>query len=41
LHEAVAVVGSGIIGVFQAFELKNRFPSLPIIVYADRIPEFG
>lgn len=41
LNEAVAVVGSGIIGLFQAYELKKRFPTLPIIVYADRIPEFG
>jgi glycine/D-amino acid oxidase-like deaminating enzyme len=37
----VAVLGSGIVGLFSCYELLKRYPQLKITVYAERIPEFG
>lgn len=42
-HEptSVAVLGSGIMGLFNCYELLKRHLSLKITVYAERIPVFG
>lgn len=40
-HTSVAVLGSGIVGLFNCHELLKRHPSLKITVYAERIPVFG
>jgi len=34
MTRGVAVVGSGVIGLTTAWELKRRFPELPVVVYA-------
>lgn len=38
---SVAVLGSGIMGLFNCHELLKRHPSLKVTVYAERIPVFG
>lgn len=37
----VAVIGSGVVGLFNCKELLKRHPGLKITVYAERVPIFG
>ena len=37
----IAVIGSGVVGLFNCKELLKHYPELKITVYAERIPVFG